>query len=486
MSTGKFIGRVGALALALGVGFAPVSAQGVAVAESQDSTALMVCGGGCPTWDDASMQIILNQFITPTHPDQTISPVAVTTPSELWPVTGLLRLLVLAFGDPRLGRLDGPGWPDEPWWKLSGLFDLTAGQSLREGAADLDAAIAEHGNEHLVIYGYSMGAGVTNVEKKKLAAQYPAGTTPPDIDFVLGGDPNLPNGGLAARFSGLYIPIIDFPFNGPAATDTQFKTIEINRQYDGFTDFPLYPLNIVADLNAVLGIAYVHTHPFDVSLPEDPTTSPAYQGTHGDTSYYFFQTQDLPLFAPLRQLGVPEPLIDVVEPFFRSIVELGYDRSIPPWEPTPARLIPPLNPAKVTSDLVSAVGEGINNALALVGSPAPSSSPKLAPVQGLRTNETVAAADTRAGVQPVASSAQVTDDTQMSTDTDTSTTHRRVARHSLGSDEQQPRPPKHGKKTEKAESSSAASTSADPPSKESPSSGDDSSGAHADGSESST
>ena len=50
------------------------------------------------------------------------------------------------------------------------------------------------------------------------------------------------------------------------------------------------------------------------------------------------------MFGPLRTLGVPEPLIDVVEPFFRVIVELGYDRSIPPGEPTPARLIPPLNP----------------------------------------------------------------------------------------------------------------------------------------------
>ena len=64
---------------------------------------------------------------------------------------------------------------------------------------------------------------------------------------------------------------------------------------------------------------------------------------------------------------MPEPLIDVVEPFFRVIVELGYDRSIQPWEPTPARLIPPLNPAKVATDLVNAIGEGINNAAALVG-----------------------------------------------------------------------------------------------------------------------
>ena len=57
----------------------------------------------------------------------------------------------------------------------------------------------------------------------------------------------------------------------------------INRQYDGLADFPLYPINVIADLNAFLGVVYVHTYAFDVSLPADPTKSPAYQGTHGDT-----------------------------------------------------------------------------------------------------------------------------------------------------------------------------------------------------------
>ena len=62
----------------------------------------------------------------------------------------------------------------------------------------------------------------------------------------------------------------------------------------------------------------------------------------------------------------------MVEPFFRVIVELGYDRSIKPWEPTPARLIPPLNPVTVAGDLVGAIGEGINNALAIFSPPPPS------------------------------------------------------------------------------------------------------------------
>jgi hypothetical protein len=218
--------------------------------------------------------------------------------------------------------------------------------------------------------------------------------------------------------------ILDWTFNGPASTDTQFDTVEINRQYDGFADFPLYPLNVIADLNAILGVFYVHTYPFDVSLAPDPTTSPAYQGTHGDTSYYFFATENLALFAPLRTLGVPESLIDVIEPFFRVLVELGYDRSIPPWEPTPARLIPPLNPMTVTTDLVAAIGEGIDNAAALVGSPPPLSIP--APVtlaapatETAKANMSpqVTSTDTPTQTAQAMSAELATGNEQMSTDT---------------------------------------------------------------------
>ena len=350
---------------------APASTVSPALKLSADSTALILGRTSVPTPNDAYVEIVKNQYIGPTHPGQDINYIAVTTPQEFWPLSALLfRLPGLVLGPREIWGPGGPGWPDEPWWKLSGLFDLTVNQSLHAGVADLEQAMAQYGNDNLVIYGYQQGAAVANVEKRKLAEQYPVGTKAPDIDFVLGGDPNLPNGGFASRFSGLYIPILDLLYNGPAPTDTQFDTTVIVRQYD-FEDFPLYPLNIVADLNALLGAPYVNFRGFDVSLAPDPSTSPSIQSQHGDTTYYFFPTADLPLFGPLRTLGVPEPVIDVVEPFFRVIVELGYDRSIPLWEPTPARLIPTHDPVTVAADLVDAIGEGINNAQALFGSPAP-------------------------------------------------------------------------------------------------------------------
>ena len=346
----------------------------------------MLGGSGIPTWNDADVEVIMDQFIAPTHPGQTIKPVAVTTPNELWPA-GPCGLVCLALCPTSVSGLVAPGgcWT-MPLWKLSGLFSRTIDQSVQAGVADLETAMAEHGNDDLVIYGYSQGAMVANREKRKLAEQYP-GPEAPDIDFVLSGDPNLPNGGLLARFPGLYIPILDFSFNGPEPTDTQFDTTVITQQYDLFADFPLYPLNFIADVNALLGFFYVHLYPFDVSLADPSTPLP---DTHGNNDYYFFETHDLPLFGPLRTLGVPESLIDVVEPFFRVIVELGYDRTIAPWEPTPARLIPAFDPVTLVADLVDAIGEGINNAAALLGSPAPLSSTAAQPT----TKQVVSAPET--------------------------------------------------------------------------------------------
>jgi hypothetical protein len=253
----------------------------VRLSTSTDSTALIMGGTSIPTWNDADVEDIMNQFIAPTHPGQTIEPVAVTTPEEGWPITGLIRLAGFALGPQSIFGPGGAAWPDEPWWKLSGLFDLDYEQSIQAGLTDLQTAMTKYGNDPLVIYGYSQGAMIAIREKRKLAEQYPAGTKAPDIDFVLSEDPNLPNGGLLARFPGLYIPILGISFNGAEPTNTQFHTDVITRQYDGLADFPLYPLNLIADLNAVLGIFYRHLYPLDVSLAPDPSASPSTQSQHG-------------------------------------------------------------------------------------------------------------------------------------------------------------------------------------------------------------
>jgi hypothetical protein len=237
-------------------------------------------------------------------------------------------------------------------------------QSVADGVADLENALAAQcsAGQECVVFGFSQSAVITMIEKRKLQEQLAAGEEVPDVTFVGIGVGNRPNGGIAKRFEGIVIPFFDFTFNGAAVDDSPYPitTYDIARQYDGLADTPQFVLNPVADANAVLGIVFVHAlYGEEISLDEN---SPKYvEGTvvqeHGDTTYYWIPTEDLPLFDPLRLVGVPESAIDVFEPFFKVLVEAGYDRTVPFHEPTPAQLIPTLDPATLSLQLTGAVVE---------------------------------------------------------------------------------------------------------------------------------
>jgi hypothetical protein len=91
----------------------------------------------------------------------------------------------------------------------------------------------------------------------------------------------------------------------------------------------------------------------------------------GDTTFYFIPTTELPLLDPLRSLGVPEPVLNIFQPALQVIVEAGYDRSIPFGDPTPAELIPTIDPATFTLEFANAVVQGANNAFELFGAQLP-------------------------------------------------------------------------------------------------------------------
>ena len=91
----------------------------------------------------------------------------------------------------------------------------------------------------------------------------------------------------------------------------------------------------------------------------------------GDTTFYFIPTTDLPLLDPLRSLGVPEPVLNIFQPALQVIVEAGYDRSIPFGDPTPAELIPSIDPVTFTLEFANGVVQGANNAFELFGAQLP-------------------------------------------------------------------------------------------------------------------
>jgi hypothetical protein len=201
---------------------------------------------------------------------------------------------------------------------------------------------------------------IASAEKKQLIANPPVGKT---VSFVLTSNINRPNGGLLERFVGAYIPYLGITFNGATPTDSDksapLMTVDIVRQYDGWVDFPLNPLNLLADLNASLGALFLHGDNFNVWGPLQ------LQGSYQDTAYYLAPSQVLPLLIPLAQIPlIGLPLAKALDPPLRVLVETGYNRTINPGQPTPVDFLYTPNPADTMKDFIVAIPTGWDDAIA--------------------------------------------------------------------------------------------------------------------------
>ena len=225
------------------------------------------------------------------------------------------------------------------WPVSSGSFgDPTYGAAIDEGVDALSAAVAagDDTDKPVIILGYSQGAVVVT---EYMRAHPGAGNT-----YVLVGNPNRPNGGILQRFHGFYIPILDIPFNGATPTDGD-TVVDIAYRYDGWADFPKYPLNLLATGNALLGIAFLHGKA-DLNVNAE-TLAAAEKSTHGNTTYYLLESERIPLLMPFEDI-VPDQVLDALEQPLRAIIETGYDRT-DYGTPTTAALLPPVTGRQLTS-----------------------------------------------------------------------------------------------------------------------------------------
>ncbi|MGH3562276.1 MAG: PE-PPE domain-containing protein, partial [Mycobacterium sp.] len=152
------------------------------------------------------------------------------------------------------------------------------------------------------------------------------------LSFVLLGDPNNPDGGMLSRFDvpGLpapTIPSLGVTFNGATPAETPWDTAIYTTEYDGFADFPKYPINLLADLNALAGILTVHGAQY--YLTDAPLATairlPVSADYDGDTTYWMIPTEQLPLTELIAMIPVVgQPLADLLEPDLRVLVNLGY------------------------------------------------------------------------------------------------------------------------------------------------------------------
>lgn len=188
----------------------------------------------------------------------------------------------------------GAVWQPSQFFPLTPhLGNLTLGQSISQGVPYLDDAIraeAADNATNITVWTTSQSSMVATVEIRNLMNS--GSPFQNQLNFILTGNLNNPDGGIFERFVGLYVPGFDLYLNGATPANSPYPTKVYSNQYDLAADFPQYILNPVADINSIFAYAFgVHSYtPTDLAAAIQLPTSPGY---HGLTTYYWIPTQNL-------------------------------------------------------------------------------------------------------------------------------------------------------------------------------------------------
>ena len=290
--------RLGLVALA-GVGLLSLpSLTGCAVAraDTEDVPFYVMGGSGLPTPSQDLIDTLQELYFPsvanfagqPTFSN--VDPVALTTPEQFYPVTG--------------------------------VYQETLANSVSQGVQILDNQIAPilSSGGPVDIFGASQSAVIASLEMEHLEQTDPTA----NATFVLIGDLMNPNGGIFERFAGLDLSSLGIDFYGATPAD-DFPTTIYTLEYDGYADFPKYPLDIFSDLNAIEGINVVHGDYLDLTPAQLATAIELPTSGATDTTYYLIPVDDLPLLDPVRDIPViGNPIADLLQPDLTYLVNLGY------------------------------------------------------------------------------------------------------------------------------------------------------------------
>jgi PE-PPE domain/PE family len=319
---------------------------------------------------DPVVTFVMDGSGTPIPPPDFVTNVVTKYLVPNFPV-GLVQALAMPAGE----------YPD------SGIKDLMQNISLSRSVTILNNAIQQQlaaGNTVNVL-GYSDGANVASLEMQLLDPSGTPSSLP--INFVLLGNSMNPNGGWDARFPGLSIPTLGFSTLGPFPTN-DFPTKVYTLEYDGWADFPQYPIDVFSDLNAVVGMVTVHGG--YENLTSTQINSAVVLPTQGPTTttFYMIPNQKLPLLDPVRFIPyVGNPVADLLQPVLTPLVNWGYGNPDYGWSTGPANVttpfgfLPPLSDtAALGPALVSGIHQGIGAAISDFAAEGP---PRLPSLQGI-------------------------------------------------------------------------------------------------------
>jgi len=321
-----------------------------------DGTAFIMGGSGLETPGQTYANVIDAEYLAPR--DFTGTTQILTTPEALYPFLG--------------------------------PFTETFDQSEAQGQQILDTAILNQiatgdvdAANPVVVSGWSQSSVISSLLMPELASQ---DVPSDDVHFVLVGDVSAPNGGLLERFdlpAGTQptIPSLGITFSGPTASDL-YPTDIYTHEYDGFADFPQYPIDPLSDLNAVLGIAFEHvTYPaLTAEQVEDAIQLPT-SSADTLTNYYEIPVSTLPLLDPLQLIPfIGNPLADLLNPDLSVLVNLGYgdvaDNYLGGWSqgdadvPTTLGFLPSTSVLEqVPQALANGLQQGITDAIKDLTSP---------------------------------------------------------------------------------------------------------------------
>ncbi len=317
-----------------------------------DGTALIFGTSGIPVASSGYQEAVEELYLQPRGFDGTVE--APYTPEGLYPVTGVHSLTL-----------------DASFAQEEQILDSAIQSQIAAGGVDAANPV--------VVFGWSQSADFSGLTMPELAAQ---GVPGDDVHFVLVGDANNPDGGLLERFdvpagSDPSVASLGITFDGATPADLYPTDIYTN-EYDGFADFPKYPIDFLSDLNALMGITNDHLTYLD---PEPGQLQDAIQlptSTTDTLTNYYIIPEDLPLLEPLRSIPViGNPLADLLQPDMSVLVNLGYGSIEDGWSPgfadvpSPFGLFPTdLNWSDVLTALVSGIPQGINAAIQDLENPA--------------------------------------------------------------------------------------------------------------------
>ncbi|MDB5176711.1 MAG: hypothetical protein JWN75_379 [Candidatus Saccharibacteria bacterium] len=283
----------------------------------------------------STANISLAAVVIVVPPTQVANPLTGVKDNQSNVMWNLLNGWVASQGDNTPSNLHYVQYPQSLWF-FTGFGDPPVDESRDIGATSLNQQIEAASGQKIVVVGYSQGSSVnTRWLDWYKEGKFPNAPDPANLSFVNAGNPNRPNGGLAERFVGMYIPGFGITFDGATPSDTPYPVTEVAHEYDGFSDFPVYVLNPLADVNALMGILFVHAFYDQVDL-NDPSNIVTHDGTLTDVLAH---TPVLPIMQPFYMVAhvvgrTETPVLDAISGPLRVIIDSAYDRTTA--EATPA------------------------------------------------------------------------------------------------------------------------------------------------------